>query len=91
VIKLGCTDILKDNENFGPTYVTANVNYMMFLAECPSDCMRVQVRAIGMGIHPEESPICINALIDKAISFYGGIISVNIFRGLASYTGGKKM
>ena len=80
-----------DNENFGPTYVTSNVNYMMFLAECPSDCMRVQVRAIGLGMHPEESPICINALVDRALSFYGGVISVNIFKGLSSYTGGKKV
>jgi hypothetical protein len=91
VIKLSCTDVLKDNENFGPTYVTDNVNYMMFFAECPSDCMRVQMRAVGMGIHPEESPICINALVDRAISFYGGIITVNIFKGLPTYTGGIKM
>jgi hypothetical protein len=53
--------------------------------------MRVQVRAIGLGIHPEESPICINALVDRALSFYGGVISVNIYKGLSSYTGGKKM
>jgi hypothetical protein len=91
IIKLSCTDILKDNENFGPTYMTDNVNYMMFFAECPSDCMRIQMRAVGMGIHPEESPICINALVDRAISFYGGIITVNIFKGLSSYSGGKKM
>jgi hypothetical protein len=91
VIKLSCTDVLKENENFGPTYVGSNVNYMMFFAECPSDCMRIQMRAVGLGIHPEESPICINALIDRAISFYGGLITVNIFKGLDSYTGGMKM
>lgn len=91
VIKLSCTDVLKDNENFGPTYITSNVNYMMFFAVCPPDCTRVQVRAIGMGIHPEESPICMNALVDRAISFYGGYISVNIFKGLDSYTGGSKV
>jgi hypothetical protein len=91
VIKLSCLDVLKENENFGPTYVTSNVNYMNFLADCPADCMRQQVRAVGMGIHPEESPICINAIVDRAISFYGGYISISIFSGLPSYTGGKKM
>lgn len=83
--------MIKDNGNFGPTYITSNVNYMNFLAECPSDCLRSQVKSIGMGIHPEDSPICINAIIDRAVSFYGGIISVNIYKGLHSYTGGKKM
>ncbi len=91
VIKLSCTEVLKDNESFGPTYMTSNVNYMMFYAECPADCNRIQQRAIGMGIHPEEAAICLSALVDRAISFYGGIISVNIFKGLSSYTGGKKM
>ncbi len=91
VIKLSCTDVLKDNESFGPTYMTSNVNYMMFFAECPANCNRIQQRAIGMGVHPEEASICLSALVDRAISFYGGIISVNIFKGLGSYTGGKKM
>ena len=91
VIQLGCKDTLKGNDNFGPSYVTSNVNYMMFLVECRSDCIREKVRAVGMGIHPEESPICINALVDRAVSFYGGIIAISVFMGLPSYTGGKKM
>jgi hypothetical protein len=82
---------MKDNNSFGPSMATSNVNYMMILAECPSDCMRAQVRAVGIGIHPEESPICINAIVDRAMSFYGGVIAVSIFKGLPSYTGAKKM
>jgi len=82
---------MKDNDLFGPNYVSENVNYMNFLAECPHDCLKAQTRAVGLGIHPEESPICINALVDRAMSFYGGVINISIFRGLASYTGGKKI
>jgi Scavenger receptor cysteine-rich domain/LCCL domain len=88
---LACTDFIKGNDYFGPNYVTPNVNYMNFLAECPSDCHRSKVRAVGLGIHPEESPICINAIVDRAISFYGGIISISLFKGLPSYTAGKKI
>ena len=91
IIKLACTDKLIDNDNFGPNYVTKNVNYKIFYVECPSNCMKNQERAIGLGIHPENSPICINAIIDRAMSFYGGHIAVSVFSGLPSYTGGKKM
>ena len=90
-IKLSCTDKLKDNENFGPNYMTKNVNYDVFYAKCPSNCMKNPERAIGMGIHPENSPICINAIVDRAMSFYGGLIAISIFQGMPSYTGGKKM
>lgn len=91
IIKLSCRENLKDNENFGPSYGTSNVNFMTFLASCPSDCLREQQIAVGLGIHPEESAICINAIVDQAVSNYGGIISINIFRGLESYTGGRRM
>jgi hypothetical protein len=63
----------------------------MVLAECPADCMSNQVKVIGLGIHPEDSPICITAIVDRAMSFYGGIIAISIFNGLPSYTGGKQM
>ena len=82
---------MKDKDIFGPNYVTSNVNYMNFLAECPSDCLRAQTRAIGIGVHPEESPICINALVDRAVSLYGGYINISIYRGFPSYTGGNKI
>jgi hypothetical protein len=91
IIKLSCTDVVKDNDKFGPNYVSSFVNYMNFIIECPSNCHKEEARAIGLGIHPEESPVCINAIVDRAMSFYGGIISVSIFKGLPSYTGGKKI
>lgn len=90
-IKLSCDDKLKDNDNFGPKYLTNNVNYAVYYAKCPSNCMRNKERGVGIGIHPENSSICMNALIDRAISFYGGFIAISIFQGLPSYTGGKKM
>jgi hypothetical protein len=92
IVKLSCTDQLKNHEEFGPSYVSNNVNYVNVLAECPSNCLRdTNLRAIGIGIHPEEAVICTSAIVDKAISFYGGIISVSVYSGLESYTGGKKM
>ena len=91
MIKLACTDVVKDNDIFGPNYVGTNVNFFKVYAECPSNCHLIKTRAIGLGIHPEESPICINALVDRAMSFYGGLILISIYRGLPSYTGGKKI
>lgn len=80
------------HEEFGPSYVSKNVNYVNVLAKCPHDCLKdTSIRAIGIGIHPEEAVICTAAIVDRAVSFYGGIISVSIYSGLDSYTGGKKM
>lgn len=91
VIILSCTDRVKDNDKFGPNYVTNHVNYAVYYAKCPANCMHLQERGVGLGIHPEDSPICINAIVDRAVSFYGGIIAISIYSGLPSYTGGKKM
>ncbi len=92
VVKLSCTDQLKHHEEFGPSFVSSNVNYVNVLAECPSGCLRdTSIRAIGIGIHPEEAVICTSAIVDRAVSFYGGVISVSIYSGIDSYTGGKKM
>lgn len=91
VIKISCVDVLKDNQNFGPKYVTNVVNYSMFLVECPSNCTKIKNRVYGLGIHPEESPICISAIIDRSMSLYGGIIGINVISGIQSYTGGKKI
>ena len=91
LIQLSCNDKLKDNDNFGPNYVTNHVNYAVFYAKCPSNCMQLQERGIGIGIHPEDSPICINAIVDRAMPFYGGTIAISVFAGLPSYTGGRKL
>ena len=90
-----CNDVLKGNENFGPSYNNANnyVNYENFIAECPSGCIEHQSSqyVFGLSIHPEESPICLSAITDRAMSFYGGIISISIYKGLDTYTGGMKI
>ena len=90
IIKLSCYDVLKDNDNFGPIYYN-NVNYENYLIECPFNCLSTANAFVpvvyGIGIHPEESPICLSAIIDNASSLYGGIISLNVQNGLLSYTG----
>jgi LCCL domain/Scavenger receptor cysteine-rich domain len=58
---------------------------MKILARCPANCHRSQGQVYGTGIHPDNSPICLSALVDKAVSEYGGIISISIFPGLEKY------
>jgi hypothetical protein len=58
---------------------------MKVLAKCPYDCHKVPGTVYGMGIHPENSPICLAAMVDNAVSYYGGIISISIFPGLDNY------
>lgn len=89
--KISCTETVKDNPIFGPNYVTNNVNYSMHLIECPYNCMKLQSKIYGIGIHPEESPICLSAIVDKVLPFYGGLITVNINKGLNSYYSGEKI
>lgn len=81
--KLFNTDPTSDT--FGPNYPTPNINYINVLARCPSNCHSAQGQVYGLGIHPDISPICLSALADKAISEYGGIISISIFPGLEKY------
>lgn len=86
---MDCTQKLinPDNSNliFGPDYPTANVNYMKILAKCPANCHKTQGLVYGTGIHPENSPICLSALVDQAISDYGGVIQISIFPGFEKY------
>lgn len=58
---------------------------MRVLARCPAGCHLSQGQVFGTGIHPENSPICLSAMIDRAMSEYGGIISISIFPGLEKY------
>ena len=62
---------------------------MKILARCPANCHRTQGQVYGTGIHPENSPICLSALVDQAISDYGGIIQISIFPGLEKYLSNK--
>jgi len=71
---------------FGPDYPTSKVNYMSVLARCPSDCHLNTEEVYGLSIHPDASPICLSALVDNAVSFYGGIISISILAGLNNYS-----
>jgi len=73
------------SDTFGPNYPTSNVEYLNILARCPSNCHTAQGQVFGLGIHPDISPICLSALADKAISQYGGIISISIYPGLEKY------
>lgn len=70
---------------FGDNLPTANINYMNIIARCPANCHRYVGIVVGMGIHPENTPICLAAMVDNAISEYGGIISLSIYPGLKFY------
>lgn len=63
---------------------------MNVLAKCPADCHKVTGTVYGRGIHPDVSPICLSALIDRAVSEYGGIISISIFPALEKYVAPSK-
>lgn len=58
---------------------------MSVLARCPSNCHLTSEDVYGLSIHPDASPICLSALVDNAISYYGGIISISILAGLNNY------
>jgi hypothetical protein len=75
-----------DEALFGPEYPTKNINYLSVLAKCPYDCHTKSGTVYGLGIHPENSPICLSALVDQAISYYGGLISILISPGLDNYS-----
>jgi len=90
IIDIGCTDTLinPDDESyfFGPDYPTQNVNYLRVLVRCPANCHTFKnIKVYGIGIHPQNTPICPAAIVDKAMSFYGGIISISIFPALKTY------
>jgi hypothetical protein len=89
LIELSCTQQLlnpnPDSNIFGPDFPTPNVNYLRVLAKCPANCHKIPGSVFGMGLHPETSPICLSALIDNAISEYGGVISISVYPGLEKY------
>lgn len=87
IINLRCDQLLENTEdaNFGNDYPTSNVGYNMVLAKCPFNCADVEGVVYGVGIHPTKSPICQSAIVDKAVSIYGGIISINVFSGMDKY------
>jgi len=90
IINLTCTQELynpsSSNPVFGPDYPTNKPNYLNILARCPGNCHKLKERVLGTGIHPLNTPICLSALVDNALSFYGGIISISVLPGLIKYT-----
>jgi len=71
---------------FGPDYPTKDVNYSKVIVRCPAGCWKLaNIIVYGMGIHPETSPICMSAIIDHAISIYGGIFAISIYPALDKY------
>ena len=94
ILNLKCDQKLENpsssNQVFGPDYPTNQPNYLNVLARCPADCHKLKEKVLGLGIHPPHTPICMAALVDNAISFYGGIINISIMPGLTKYTFPKK-
>jgi len=90
IIKLTCEQKLENpsrtNLLFGPDYPTSFPNYMNVLARCPGHCHLSKEKVYGLGIHPSSTPICIAAIVDNAVSIYGGIISISILPGMPKYT-----
>ena len=78
------------NQIFGPEYPTNQPNYLNVLARCPANCHKLKSKVLGLGIHPSNTPICMAALVDNAISFYGGIINISVLPGLTKYSVQKK-
>jgi len=90
IIELTCLQTLENPDEqtnlFGPEYPTKNVNYLRVLARCPGDCYKNKdVKVYGVGIHPHTSPICMSAIVDNAMSLFGGIISISVFPAYEKY------
>ena len=90
LIDLKCDQTMKNPDEetnlFGPDYPTHDVNYYSVLVRCPANCHKSKnVQVYGLGIHPAESPICFSAIVDNAMSLYGGIFSISIFSGYKKY------
>ena len=95
MLKLTCTQELvnpdEDTNLFGPE---GAVNFFSILASCPIGCDKYSNVVYGVGIHPEKTPICLAAIVDKAMPPTGGLIAINIFPKLSKYpisSGWKKI
>jgi hypothetical protein len=72
---------------YGPDYPTNTPNFLSVLARCPANCHKnFSEKIVGVGLHPNTAPICMAALVDNSISYYGGIVSISILPGLTKYT-----
>jgi len=55
---------------------------------CPPKCGGIGTQIDGTNIHPFTTPICVAAVVDRAVSLYGGIVRVTIAPGLEKYEKG---
>lgn len=87
ILNLTCDTKLENTNTmfFGPDFPTKSCEFMTVLARCPSYCYKQSGTVYGIGIHPQQSPICLSAMIDKATSLYGGVVSISITPGLDGY------
>lgn len=89
MINLTCNQKLlnpsEENQIFGPDFAGGNVNFFSILARCPHNCDKYTDPVYGVGEHPDITPICLAAMIDKAMPAYGGILAINVFPALTKY------
>jgi len=54
---------------------------------CPSRCESEPTAvALGAGVHPLKAPVCISAIVDKVMPYFGGEIMLKQVPGLPSYS-----
>lgn len=86
MISMSCTEKLNnDLRNFGPDFAGGKVNFESILVKCPVGCDKYSDSVYGVGIHPNSTPVCLAALVDKAMPPAGGLIAVNIYPALSKY------
>lgn len=86
IIDLDCNDAISaEDKRFGYKFSSQNCGYMAVLARCPATCHKSRGIVLGVGLHPMESPICLSAIVDRAVSAYGGVFQINVFYGLNHY------
>lgn len=87
MILLDCDAKMKDDVRFGGVFAVNITNYDFFIIKCPHDChLPSEIGNVyGLAIHPEDSSICMSALVDKSMPFTGGVIGMNVLSGLSKY------
>jgi len=58
-------------------------NLQSIYVKCPVGCLKGEV--IGTTIHHKESPVCLSAIVDRAIDHNGGVIQVMMTKSQAKY------
>jgi len=65
-------------------YQEDGFNYEMKMVKCPADCNNNAI-IIGLGQHPQSTPVCAAAIVDGAMPVYGGIVAVNKYNGAQGF------